>query len=69
MPAVMGLTDDSSDADLQQRIEQQSYALFAGNAGKGGASEIVRMIGRHADFIAKRKLEMARARAKAVARR
>ena len=69
MPADVGVTDGSDDVDLKARIEHQAHALFSGKAGKGGASEIVRMIGRRADYVAKRKVERARNTVQAASRR
>jgi hypothetical protein len=57
--------EDSDNIDLKAEIEHQAYALFAGKAGKGGASEIVRMIGKRAEGVAKRHLELARESVKA----
>lgn len=65
MPSDVGLILDSDDMELKHRIDRQAYALFSGRASKGGATEIVRMIGKRADQSAKRKLEVARERAKA----
>ena len=69
MPTDVGAILDSDDTELKQRIDRQAYALFSGNPAKGGASEIVRLIGRRADQSAKRKLEVACERAKATKRR
>lgn len=65
MQAEVSPLEDSDNTDLKARIEHQAYALFAGKAGKGGASEIVRMIGKRADGVAKRHLELARESVKA----
>ncbi len=56
---------EADDVDLKTRIDRQAFALFSGGSAKGGASEIVRMIGMRADQSAKRKLAMARKRASA----
>ena len=65
MPTDLGAILDSDDSELKQRIDRQAYALFSGHPVKGGASEIVRLIGRRAEQSAKRKTELARQRAKA----
>jgi hypothetical protein len=69
MPADVGAILDSDDVELKNRIDRQAFALFSGRPSKGGASEIVRMISQRADQSAKRKLELARQRAKAAQRR
>lgn len=69
MPTDVGAILGSDDSELKQRIDRQAYALFSGHPAKGGASEIVRLIGKRAEQSAKRKLEMARERAKASNRR
>lgn len=68
MQAEVSPLEGSDNTDLKARIEHQAYALFAGKAGKGGASEIVRMIGKRADGVAKRHLELARESVKAARR-
>ena len=69
MPTDLGAALDLTDSELKIRIDRQAYALFSGRPAKGGASEIVRMIGLRADQSASRKLELAREHAKAAKRR
>jgi hypothetical protein len=64
MPSDVAYVIESDEALLKQRIDREAYALFSGRPEKGGASEIVRLIGKRAEDAAKRKLEAARARAR-----
>jgi len=65
MPTDVAAVLDSDYVEFKTRIDRQAFALFSGHPIKGGASEIVRMIGKRADQSAKRKLEMARKRVSA----
>lgn len=69
MPTDVGHAGDAVDDDLKRQIEHQARELFSGRPEKGGASQIVRMIGRRADDVASRKLEIARERARAANKR
>lgn len=64
MPTDVGFSDTIVEDDLKRQIERQAHKLFSGQPEKGGASEIVRMIGRRADNAASKKVEIAREKAR-----
>lgn len=65
MPTDVGVLLENDDAELKHRIDREAYALFSGNPSKGGASEIVRLIGKRADHSAQRKIKIAWERVRA----